>query len=86
MGIRLAPLSGNNEKYSNFLYVRLQRSGLLFRDFQRRVNQNRNVFPACTVANGGADAVVTGLTRSTTSCLKDIANIIDPAPNKFTSV
>ena len=41
-----------------------RRRGLLLRDCQRLVNQNRNVFAACMVATGDADAMVTGLTRS----------------------
>ena len=81
--IHNARLSGDNEKYSNFLYARLQRRGLLFRDCQRMVNQDRNVFAACMVATGDADAMVTGLTRSTAVCLKDIANVIDPAPGEI---
>ena len=45
-----------------FLYKRLQRRGFLARDCQRMVNQDRNVFAACMVATGDADAMVTGLT------------------------
>ena len=52
-------------KYIEFLYERLQRRGFLQRDCQRMVNQDRNVFAACMVATGDADAMVTGLTRST---------------------
>ena len=39
-------------------------SGLLYRDCQRMVNQDRNVFAACMVALGDADAMVTGVTRT----------------------
>ena len=52
------------QAYTDFLYQRLQRKGLLYRDCQRMVNQDRNVFAACMVAQGDADAMVTGLTRS----------------------
>ena len=78
--IHNARLSGNNPKYVQFLYNRLQRRGYLQRDCQRMVNQDRNVFGACMVATGDADAMVTGLTRSTQVCLEDIAHAIDPAP------
>jgi malate dehydrogenase (oxaloacetate-decarboxylating)(NADP+) len=44
------------------------------------VNQDRNVFAACMVATGDADAMVTGLTRSASVCLDDIGLVIDPAP------
>ena len=78
--IHNARLSVNNVKYVDFLYGRAQRKGLLRRDVQRLVNQDRNVFAACMVANGDADAMVTGLTRSASVCLEDIGRVIDPAP------
>src|SRR5271168_5313375 len=75
-----ARLSHNNAKYAEFLYARLQRRGHLLRDCQRMVNQDRNVFAACMVATGDADAMVTGLTRSTAVCLDDIGHVIDTRP------
>jgi malate dehydrogenase (oxaloacetate-decarboxylating)(NADP+) len=75
-----ARLSGANPKYVKFLYGRLQRRGYLLRDCQRIVNQDRNIFAACMVATGDADALVTGLTRSTQVCLDDIGHAIDAAP------
>jgi malate dehydrogenase (oxaloacetate-decarboxylating)(NADP+) len=78
--IHNARLSGRNAKYAEFLYARLQRQGYLARDCQRMVNQDRNVFAACMVATGDADAMVTGLTRSTAVCLQDIGHVIDTAP------
>ena len=78
--IHNARLSGRNAKYAEFLYARLQRQGYLPRDCQRMVNQDRNVFAACMVATGDADAMVTGLTRSTAVCLTDIGHVIDTAP------
>ena len=62
--IHNARLSEHNRRYAEFLYRRQQRSGLLFRDCQRLVNQDRNVFAACMVAHGHADAMITGLTRT----------------------
>src|SRR3990172_2044547 len=52
-----ARLSINNKRYTEFLYQRLQRRGSIYRDCQRLVNQNRNVFAACMVATGDADAM-----------------------------
>ena len=75
-----ARLSKNNAKYADFLYKRLQRRGFIQRDCQRLVNQDRNVFAACMVATGDADAMVTGLTRAAPVCLDDISHVIDPAP------
>ena len=76
--IHNARLSGANAKYTEFLYARLQRHGALARDCQRMVNQDRNVFAACMVATGDADAMVTGLTRSSQVCLDDIGQAIEP--------
>src|SRR5271156_3010169 len=70
--IHNARLSHKNREYMEFLYKRLQRRGFLQRDCQRMVNQDRNVFAACMVATGDADALVTGLTRSTSVCFEDI--------------
>ena len=77
--IHNARLSSANSKYVDFLYQRLQRQGHLQRDVQRMVNQDRNVFAACMVATGDADAMVTGLTRSASVCLSDIRHAISPA-------
>lgn len=71
----------NIERYTDFLYKRLQRRGHLHRDCQRWVNQNRNVFAACMVATGDADAMVTGLTRSFAVSFEDIERVIDPQPD-----
>ena len=75
-----ARLSHKNRVYADFLYARLQRQGFLFRDCQRMVNQDRNVFAACMIACGDAAAMVTGLTRSAAVCLSDIGHAIDTAP------
>jgi malate dehydrogenase (oxaloacetate-decarboxylating)(NADP+) len=77
--IHNARLSANNSKYVEFLYARLQRKGYLRRDVVRMVNQDRNVFAACMVATGDADAMVTGLTRSAAVCLEDVRMAIGPA-------
>ena len=78
--IHNARKSGSNLRYAEFIYRRMQRRGLLFRDCQRMVNQDRNVFAAAMVATGDADAMVTGLTRSVSVCLDDISHAIDPKP------
>jgi malate dehydrogenase (oxaloacetate-decarboxylating)(NADP+) len=80
--IHNARKSTHNKRYTDYLYGRLQRKGLLFRDCQRMVNQNRNVFAACMVAMGDADGMVTGLTRSFPVSYDDIMRAIDPAPGQ----
>ena len=71
-----------NAAYAELLYHRNQRSGMLFRDCQRQVNQDRNIFSACMVESGDADAMVTGLTRNTISVLDDIQKVIDRRPGE----
>jgi malate dehydrogenase (oxaloacetate-decarboxylating)(NADP+) len=78
--IHNARLSSDNRKYTDFLYGRLQRQGFLFRDCQRLVNQDRNVFAACMVMHGDADAMVTGTTRSFSVAFGDVTRVIDPKP------
>ena len=73
-----AKLSDADERYTDILYERQQRNGLLFRDCQRLVNQNRNVFGASMVAQGDADAMITGLTRNYNVALTDISKVMDP--------
>ena len=77
-----AKISEHNIDYIEFLYKKLQRSGALYRDCQRMVNQDRNVFAACMVANGHADALVTGVTRSFTASFSYVTRVIDPRPNE----
>jgi malate dehydrogenase (oxaloacetate-decarboxylating)(NADP+) len=77
-----ARLSSNNKKYTDFLYGRLQRHGLLYRDCQRLVNLDRNVFAACMVACGDADAMVTGATRAFSVAYEDIRKVFGPKPGE----
>ncbi|MFP6713753.1 MAG: NADP-dependent malic enzyme [Alphaproteobacteria bacterium] len=80
--IHNAGLSKQNKVYTDFLYERQQRNGFLYRDCQRLVNQDRNIFAACMVAMDHADAMVTGLTRSYYVALKEIQRVLDPRPNE----
>ncbi len=80
--IHNARLSQHNTLYTDFLYERLQRKGFLYRDCQRLVNQDRNVFGACMVAHEHADAMITGVTRSYYVALEDICHVLDPIPGE----
>jgi malate dehydrogenase (oxaloacetate-decarboxylating)(NADP+) len=80
--IHNARLSQANKAYTEFLFKRLQRKGLLYRDCQRLVNQDRHVFGACMVAMGDADAMITGTTRSWAASFEEITRVLDPKPNK----
>jgi malate dehydrogenase (oxaloacetate-decarboxylating)(NADP+) len=78
--IHNARLSRANKTYTDFLYRRLQRKGALHRDCQRMVNQDRNVFAACMVACGDADAMVTGATRNYFSAVEEVTRVIAAKP------
>ncbi len=80
--IHNARVSQRNQIYLDFLYDRLKRKGFLLRDCRRMVNQNRNVFGACLVACGEADAMVTGLTRGFGVAFEDLRLVIDPQEGK----
>ena len=73
-----ARLSHNSAAYTDLLYARLQRNGALYRDCQRMINQDRNVFAACMVLAGHADAMITGLTRNYHTALDEITRVLAP--------
>ena len=77
-----AKISDHNQDYIQFLYKKLQRHGVLERDCQRMVNLDRNVFAACMVANGHADALVTGMTRSFQASFEHVTRVIGPKKGK----
>jgi malate dehydrogenase (oxaloacetate-decarboxylating)(NADP+) len=79
--IHNARLSHHNKRYTDFLYARQQRRGMLYRDCQRLVNQDRNVFAACMVACADADAMVTGLTRNSFDVLDAVSRVIAVKPD-----
>ncbi len=72
--------SDRAQEYTEFLYARLQRDGYLKRDCQRMVNTDRNIFGACMVALGHADAMVTGVTRSWSTAFDQVRLVLDPKP------
>ena len=78
--IHNARLSKRNALYAQFLYERLQRQGYLFRDCQRLINQDRNTFAAAMVAQGDADAMVTGVTRNFSIALEEVRRVVDQKP------
>jgi malate dehydrogenase (oxaloacetate-decarboxylating)(NADP+) len=64
------------EQYVELLYKKMQRKGLMHRDCVRLVKNDRNIFAACMLECGHADALVTGLTRGYTVALQDILKVI----------
>ncbi len=78
-----ARLSDHTKHYTDMLYSRTQRKGTLYRDAQRTVNQERNVFAAAMVAAGDADAMVTGLTRNYYQAFDEVKRMIDPSSGEL---
>ena len=67
------------EKYAKFLYGKMQRKeGLLERDCDRLVRNDRVVWGTCMVSCGDVDAMVTGNTRRYTSTLDKVKRVVDP--------
>ncbi len=77
-----ARVSDKREHYTEVLYKRLQRKGLLLRDVQRLVNQERNIWGALMVSEGDADAMVTGLTRNYWQAFDEIKRVVDSNPGE----
>lgn len=75
------PDSNDNSEYIDYLFQRMQRSGILYRDAKRMVNINHTVYAGCMLAHNHADAVVTGLTRSSSEILNDLRAALDPIPD-----
>tara|TARA_B100000427_G_scaffold223587_1_gene187279 strand:+ start:2103 stop:4391 length:2289 start_codon:yes stop_codon:yes gene_type:complete len=67
------------DKYVKFLFKKLYRNeGLLERDCDRMIRNDRVIWAACMVSNGDADAMVTGNTRRYAQSLEKIKKVIDP--------
>jgi malate dehydrogenase (oxaloacetate-decarboxylating)(NADP+) len=71
---RNSPLVGRAVDY---IYQKHQRHGMLRREVERLVNQDRNYFAAAMLALGEADAMITGTTRPFSQSLRQIRMVID---------
>ena len=76
--IRDTRSSDKIEPYTEFLYQKLQRQGRLHNDCLRMVSNDRNIYGACALALGDADAMVTGVTRSYSITLEEVRQVIEP--------
>ncbi|MCF8473802.1 MAG: NADP-dependent malic enzyme [Emcibacter sp.] len=74
--------SSKSAKYAEYLFGKLQRKGYLYKDCLRLVHSDRNVFGACMLAFGDADAMVTGYDRHYATALESIMQVIDPIPGR----
>ena len=68
--------------YIEALYKRIQRRGALHRDAVRMVTNDRNIYAACMLKAGDADAMVTGVTRNYANALADVRLVLDPPPGQ----
>jgi len=72
------------EKYVKFIFKKLHRKeGLLERDCDKMVRNDRIVWSSCMVECGDADAMVTGNTRRYSASLKKITKVVDPRPGEI---
>ncbi len=71
---RNSPLVGRAVDY---IYAKHQRHGLLRREVERMVNQDRNTFAAAMLALGEGDALITGTTRPFSQSLRQVRSVID---------
>ena len=74
---RNSPLVG---RAVDHIYDKHQRHGLLRREIERLVNQDRNTFTAAMLALGEGDAMITGTTRPFSQSLKQVRMVIDDEP------
>jgi malate dehydrogenase (oxaloacetate-decarboxylating)(NADP+) len=75
---RNSPLVGRAVDY---IYAKHQRHGMLRREIERLVNQDRNYFAAAMLALGEADAMITGTTRPFSQSLRQVRLVIDDEPD-----
>ena len=72
------------EKYVNYLFKKMQREqGLLERDCDRLVRNDRVIWSSCMVACGDADGAVTGNTRRYGASLSKVKKVIDARPGEI---
>ena len=72
------------DKYVKFLFKKLQREqGLLERDCDRLVRNDRVIWGSCMVSTGDADAMVTGNSRRYAQSLEKINKVVEPRPGEI---
>jgi malate dehydrogenase (oxaloacetate-decarboxylating)(NADP+) len=65
------------EKYTKHLYKKLQRSGMLERECDHLIRNDRVTWGSCMVACGDADAMVTGGTRHHAATIEKLNKVVD---------
>ncbi len=85
-GIQISNSKDNKrrKKYVDFLFKKLQREeGMLERDCDRMVRNDRVIWGSCMVSCGDADAMVTGNSRRYAQSLEKISKVVDPRPGEI---
>ncbi len=72
------------KKYVQYLFKKLQRKqGMLERDCDRLIRNDRVAWASCMVACNDANAMVTGNTRRYSSSLEKVVKVVDPRPGEI---
>ena len=72
------------EKYVKFLFKKIHRQqGLLERDCDRMIRNDRVIWGSCMVSSGDADAMVTGNSRRYAQSLEKINKVVEPRPGEI---
>ena len=71
------------EKYTKHLYTKLQRSGMLERECDYLVRNDRVTWGSCMLACGDADAMVTGGTRHHAATIEKLNKVVDSRPGEI---
>jgi len=71
------------ELYTKKLYKKLQRQGLLERDVDRLIRNDRIIWGSSMVDCGDADAMVTGNIRHYAASIESLKKVVDPRPGEI---
>ena len=71
------------EKYTKKLYTKLQRKGLLERDVDRLIRNDRVIWGSSMVECGDADAMVTGNIRHYAASIESLKKVVDARPGEI---
>ena len=72
------------KNYTQYLFKKLQREkGMLERECDKLIRNDRVIWSSCMVASGDADAMITGNTRRYSSSLEKIIKVVDPRPGEI---
>tara|TARA_B100000579_G_scaffold407942_1_gene395622 strand:- start:468 stop:2759 length:2292 start_codon:yes stop_codon:yes gene_type:complete len=74
---------GKRELYTKNLYKKLQRKGLLERDVDRLIRNDRIIWGSSMVESGDADAMVTGNIRHYAASIESLKKVVDPRPGEI---